>query len=275
MGKQRTPQGQRAGHRMPLRRGPVPAPAAEMPSEPMLAAEPQPNQAAATEDLAPAEVEVLDAAPVAARSSSEVVTEAVSEPESDETVEALDASAAEVDGVTEPQAGAIAAEPKEPAAVDEPTGETAAQVVSEEGVWQDPAEVAASDVARAEAPDPDSIGAESLLPVSAFAALDAADASEAGAARPAVARTTVRFTFAPVRIDVEGIGVVLANYMHNESVAILSYMRALGAARSPADMIRLNVTAMQRAADASLTCWSDIARRTAQGVPWQREKAAA
>ncbi|MFC6773956.1 hypothetical protein [Methylobacterium gregans] len=78
-----------------------------------------------------------------------------------------------------------------------------------------------------------------------------------------------------MRIDVEEIGVVLANYMHNESVAVLSYMRALGAARSPADMIRLNVTEMQRAADASLTCWSDIARRTAPGVPWEREKVAA
>ncbi|GJD77742.1 hypothetical protein GCM10007886_53720 [Methylobacterium gregans] len=260
MGKQRTPHGQRAGRRMPLRPGPAASPAAEIPTEAMSAAEPQPSQEPAGEGIAPAEAEILEAAPAATEASAEAVTEAVPEPASD--------GPAEDDAVTEPHAATAAAEPEEPASVNEAAGETPEQIVPEEI-----AEVAASDEARDEASE--SVLSDPIPPVAALAALDAAGPSEAGARRPPAARTAFRFTFAPVRIDVEEIGVVLANYMHNESVAVLSYMRALGAARSPADMIRLNVTEMQRAADASLTCWSDIARRTAPGVPWEREKVAA
>lgn len=267
MGKQRTPHGQRAGRRMPPRRGPTPAPAAEMPAETMAAVEPQPSQGAAGEDIAPSEAEILEAVPVGTGSDSEPEAEPVAEPAADEPAEIVDASAAGMDAVIEPQAIAPAAEPEESTAVEGPAGETSAEIVLEKAVE-------ALDEARA-APNPDEIPPDTRLPVAAFAALDAAGPSDAGAGRPAAARTSFRFAFAPARIDIEGIGVVLANYMHNESVAVLGYMRALGAARSPADMIRLNVTAMQRAADASLTCWSDIARRTAQGVPWQREKAAA
>lgn len=250
MGKQRTPQGPRPGRRMPLRRGPAALAAAQASSETVSEALPD----APVQDVAP-EAEITEA--VAASESSAGLAEAAAEPAPAEPVETV----AETVSEAAPASDSVAAEPAEAAS------EAAAALVSEE-----PAEVATADESG-EAPVPAIVSSDPLLPVAALAGLGTTGSSGARAGRPA-AGTAFRFAFAPARIDVEGIGVVLANYMHNESVAVFSYLRALGAARSPADMIRLNVSEMQRAADASLTCWSDIARRTSQGALWQRQKAA-
>jgi hypothetical protein len=81
--------------------------------------------------------------------------------------------------------------------------------------------------------------------------------------RPApVARAAAfRIGFAPERLDVAGIGATVAGYVRGESEAVAAHLRALSEARSPADVIRLQVGEIQRAADASLTCWSTVARK--------------
>ncbi len=70
----------------------------------------------------------------------------------------------------------------------------------------------------------------------------------------------------PLRRDLEGMGETLFAFMRNESTAVITHLNALRDARSPADAIRLQVNEIQRAADASLTCWSEIARRASRIV---------
>lgn len=70
----------------------------------------------------------------------------------------------------------------------------------------------------------------------------------------------------PLRQDLEGMGETLFAFMRNESSAVITHLNALRDARSPADAIRLQVNEIQRAADASLTCWSEIARRATRIV---------
>lgn len=50
-------------------------------------------------------------------------------------------------------------------------------------------------------------------------------------------------------------------FLRNEGSATLAHWRSLATARSTADVVRLQVDEMQRAADASLTCISTLARR--------------
>lgn len=245
MGKQRIPQGQRPGRRPPVRRatGGI-APAAAMPTEAVAEVGADPEPTAPDQDVAPVGAEIEAETPEAAIAATESAS--VETTDSD----AGDAPTAEVAAVPEPEAVAAPEAPEEPAAA-QARDETVAEATGQAA----PDEVPAAEAAPT----------EPLLPVVA----PTASKSSADASRPRPERPAFRFTFVPARLDVEGIGVVLANYMHNESVAALSHMRALSTARSPAEMIRLNVTEMQRAADASLTCWSDIARRAARSVPLQ------
>lgn len=53
----------------------------------------------------------------------------------------------------------------------------------------------------------------------------------------------------------------LATYVRHESIATLAHWRALSTAKNPADVVRLQVNEMQRAADASLSCIVSLARR--------------
>ena len=69
-----------------------------------------------------------------------------------------------------------------------------------------------------------------------------------------------------LRQDLEGLGETLFTFMRDESSAVLTHLNALKDARSPADAIRLQVNEMQRVADASLTCWSELARRATRIV---------
>ncbi|WP_375456335.1 phasin family protein [uncultured Methylobacterium sp.] len=70
----------------------------------------------------------------------------------------------------------------------------------------------------------------------------------------------------PLRQDLGGLGETLFAFMRSESSATLAHLQALRDARSPADAIRLQVSEIQRAADASLTCWTEIARRATRIV---------
>ena len=81
--------------------------------------------------------------------------------------------------------------------------------------------------------------------------------------------TVFQMTFLPERIDLAGIGDTITGYMRGESAAAAAHMRALGGARSPADMIRLQVGEFQRAADASLTCWSQVARKASRAFAYR------
>ena len=85
--------------------------------------------------------------------------------------------------------------------------------------------------------------------------------------RPTVAGFPI--SFAPERLDLTGIGATISGYMRGESEAAAAYMRALGGARSPADMIRLQVGEFQRAADASLTCWSIVAHKASRAFAYR------
>ena len=69
-----------------------------------------------------------------------------------------------------------------------------------------------------------------------------------------------------LRQDLEGLGETLFAFMRDEGSAVLTHLNALKDARSPADAIRLQVNEMQRVADASLTCWSELARRATRIV---------
>lgn len=53
----------------------------------------------------------------------------------------------------------------------------------------------------------------------------------------------------------------LVAFLRNEGSATLAHWRSLAMARSAADVVRLQMDEMQRAADASLTCVSTLARR--------------
>jgi len=79
-----------------------------------------------------------------------------------------------------------------------------------------------------------------------------------------VARTSPAGTANGGASDLAGIGETVAEFLRGESAAALAHLKALSAARTPAEVLRLQVGEFQRAADASLTVWSDIARRTSR-----------
>lgn len=237
MGKQRTPQGSR--RRPPVRR----APSATAPTANGAAPEPEVQDLA--EDVAEDSVETA-----AASEAIEAVTEAAPEKPEAALLETASPVALE------------AAAPAEPEPAPGPQAEDAP---AEEPAAPEPVALAAEPE-----PEPEQLAVAEPAPV-AEAVEAAAEPAEAPApaapqAPTAKAAFACRFNFTPTYLDVEGIGTILMNYVQNESAAALSHMRALGEVRSPADVIRLNVTEMQRAADASLTCWIAVARRASRSM---------
>ncbi|TFZ61328.1 Phasin [Methylorubrum sp. Q1] len=73
-------------------------------------------------------------------------------------------------------------------------------------------------------------------------------------------RIGVNFAFAPTLAPLTEINAKLFAFARGESEAVLAHFQALAQAKSPAEAIRLQVTEMQRAADASLSCFSAIVR---------------
>ncbi|GJE49416.1 hypothetical protein GOFOIKOB_2452 [Methylobacterium tardum] len=78
-----------------------------------------------------------------------------------------------------------------------------------------------------------------------------------------------RIAFAPDRLDVVEIGSTIARYVRGEGEAALAHLRALSGARTPADLIRLQVGEVQRAADASLTCWVTVVGKASRVVAFR------
>jgi hypothetical protein len=91
----------------------------------------------------------------------------------------------------------------------------------------------------------------------------AKDAGPAGVASPS------RAGFVPDRSDSLGIGSTIAHYMRGEGEAALAHLRALSDAGSPSELMRLQMGEVQRAADASLTCWSDVIRKASRIVAFR------
>jgi hypothetical protein len=73
-----------------------------------------------------------------------------------------------------------------------------------------------------------------------------------------------RIVFAPDRVDMLEIGTTIARYMRSESEAALAHLRALSDVRTPADLVRLQVGEVQRAADASLSCWVTVVSKASR-----------
>ncbi len=65
------------------------------------------------------------------------------------------------------------------------------------------------------------------------------------------------------------IGSTIAQYMRGEGEAALAHVRALTDARTPADLIRLQVGEVQRAADASLSCWVSVIGKASRLVAFR------
>ncbi|SFJ08149.1 hypothetical protein [Methylobacterium brachiatum] len=80
---------------------------------------------------------------------------------------------------------------------------------------------------------------------------------------------TSRAGFTPNHRDGTGIGSTIARYMRGESEAALAHLRALSQAGSPTELMRLQMGEVQRAADASLTCWSDVIRKASRLVAFR------
>lgn len=210
--------------------------------------------------------------------------EAVTETAAPETLEAAPAAPAEIEAEAPAEAAAPAeSEPKgaveapEPAAVEAAAQEVAAQEAAPAEAPEEIAEDEAEEPVHAASEEPaepvTEAPAEEPVTIAAAAPALAALATEIPAAAAPEAPEAAKaqgfaysFSFKPTYLDVEGIGTILLNYVQTESAAALSHMRALGEVRTPADMIRLNVTEMQRAADASLTCWIAVARRASRPV---------
>lgn len=64
--------------------------------------------------------------------------------------------------------------------------------------------------------------------------------------------------------EVGEVNTTVLAYLRGESVAAMAHLKALSGAATPADAIRLQVSEMQRAADASLSCFAALARRTSR-----------
>ncbi len=78
-----------------------------------------------------------------------------------------------------------------------------------------------------------------------------------------------RFLFAPDRLDIVEISSTIARYVRGESEAAFAHLRALSGARTPADLIRLQVEEVQRAADASLSCWVTVIGKASRVVAFR------
>jgi hypothetical protein len=134
-----------------------------------------------------------------------------------------------------------------------------------------PAEVASGQIASAEAAPiqqtvetiaaaiPETTPADEI----AAATVPAAAPEASGLAEPN------RIAFAPDRLDVVEIGSTIARYVRGEGEAALAHLRALSGARTPADLIRLQVGEVQRAADASLTCWVTVVGKASRVVAFR------
>ncbi|GJE46499.1 hypothetical protein [Methylobacterium soli] len=186
------------------------------------------------------------------------------EPESEPAPEAVSEAAAEPEPAALDAASEAPVSEPEPVVEPEPAAISAAEPV--EAAGQEPESVPES------APEPEP---EPALPASAEAPVSAPVSAPLAAASETVRAATSGFQRLSVGLkaqplDIGGINATLFAFLRNESAAALAHIQALSTAKSPADLFRLQVGEMQRAADASLTCWNDLARKASHVVEIRR-----
>ncbi|WP_238310039.1 Phasin [Methylobacterium organophilum] len=192
----------------------------------------------------------------------------VTEAEDTTEAETLDAGAPEVPEI--PEAGIADPDPIETtveaseAVVEETIAQAEQAVEIAAQATQDAVEVS-SDTAEAVTEIATEAVAEAVpeqppVPVAEGAPVAAAS-PEAPAAKPtSFFRASATFGFVPSLAPLNEINATLVAYARNEGAAALAHIQALSKATSPAEVIRLQVDELQRVADASLTCISDIVR---------------
>jgi len=169
------------------------------------------------------------------------------------TGEAVSPQAAAADEPPQPEG-----EPAELAhdAADEPASETAMAEDAPSAVMEPPE-------ALETAPDGPASDIAPLAPIAAAVAPQAAATLEAATALTTVPETVARSS----RTSLDMIGEIaeanatLLAFLRNEGSAAVAHWQSLSGAKTPADALRIQVDEMQRVADASLTCFTALARR--------------
>ena len=80
------------------------------------------------------------------------------------------------------------------------------------------------------------------------------------ATSPRIAETRI----SDVLGELGAVNTTVLTYLRGEGAAAMAHWQALSGAKTPADAIRLQVSEMQRAADASLSCFAALAKRASR-----------
>lgn len=112
-------------------------------------------------------------------------------------------------------------------------------------------------------PEPEAVPAAGTIPeavaVAAIETIPASVALPVAVTPDAILRpTTASFD---VIGEITEVNATILAFLRNEGSAAMAHWQSLSGAKTPADAIRIQVDEMQRAADASLTCFNVLARR--------------
>lgn len=202
-----------------------------------------------------ASTETASIAEVAAESSPESIQAAVAESVADaaepaaEIVEtAVETTAETAESLQAEAAASVAGSAEQTVEMAEQAVESAATASEEAGV------LVAEAVQRVAQAAP-------TLPVVPPAVAEAVPGrSDKAGTRPSGQAPAVRLGFIPAFEPLNEINATLIAFARGEGEAAVAHFQALTKARTPAEAIRLQVSELQRAADASLTCFSHILR---------------
>ncbi len=213
-------------------------------------------------------VEAADAATDAVSAAAEAQTDTAAIPEvpaetSPETVQAAvtesvsETAEQAADGVEAVQHEAATTVAETTEAVTEQTAEAVAQVeTTVEAVQDRAAEHAAETVDQVA----ETAMALAAAPLAAAEAVTEAARAPLGGAKAFDGTAGGRFTFIPTFEPLNEINATLLAFARGEGEAAMAHLQALTKVKTPAEAIRLQVSEFQRAADASLTCFSHILR---------------
>lgn len=165
--------------------------------------------------------------------------------------------------------------PAVPAVEAAETFESSEESAPAEHPAQDAVEAVAAEAEEAPAPEPvaretvetveaaettNETLAQTLAETALLPALAEAEPAEGAQPKPQTVRIGASFAFVPTLAPLTEINAKLFAFARGEGEAAIAHIQALARAKSPAEAIRLQVSEMQRAADASLTCFSEIVR---------------
>ena len=221
---------------------------------------------ASESDGAPAPV-VTEPAPATGEASEAEITE-TSEPETSETeTSETETSEPEISASeTSERVEDLTVVPEEPPAPVETARETVEAATGAVEAANDVVETVARIVpATLPATLPSTWPATSAEPLPA--ARSVLEASQATFGKIADLATSPRIS--EVRIsevlgELGEVNTTVLTYLRGEGAAAVAHWQALSGAKTPADAIRLQVSEMQRAADASLSCFAALAKRASR-----------